>query len=1475
MARRNVGGVEVDVLANTAKFESQVKEATDAASENDVEIGVVADEAELEDAVQRIRRKARETDAAAGLGINLNNADIESTLADLREQIAAISFDATVGLELAASARAILAAEVEIAVAELRPEVLVGLAIDFIDVQDALFDLAILVEAAQANVHVGAQLDVIDVEEAIAGVELLALEAHNPQIPIGAEVDNTDVEEAIAGVGAQVALANAAPGGPSIGIGAHVNNASIVAAVNQAGATAAAAAAGTPGGGGGAGGGGGPFGQAGQAAGNSFWSGFGSLGRTEVLAGLIAAFGGPLITGATGIASSAFAIIGSAVTAISAGAIALIPLGFTLGTSFGAAAIGFHDVGGALKAVWDQDPEALAKAMEKLSPSAAAFVQAIADSDVIDTIKGIQEQVQENLFKNLDDQVAGLATKTVPEIGDALGLAASDVNQFFTEVSQVIQGHDFRQMFADLQPANTAIFGGISTTLDTLLDVVSRATPLANELAGSFEGIANHVNDIVNSQDFLDFLETGRASLEAWGHLLSPLLGSLVQLFEIGAQPANTFLTSLGDATKEFQNFTESAKGKNQISEFFTKGFAVLKGFAPILRGLGKGIANLFDDQSIKTFLTAAKGLGKALPTIFGALDIAGAFFAPIIDAIGDLFQAFEPLLPLLERLAPLIGEIFAGQIRIWAAAIKALMPVLKFLVESMIGLATAVDFVVDHFVGFVQLISGFVAQGLDFIIEKVGQFADFLLANIGPALSTVLPAVIGIAEGALRLFGAAWDGIRSAAEAVWNWFTGTLIPFLQTGFDAAISAAKTVIGGLATAWDAIKSAAGAVWDWLSGTLFPRLGPDGLLGSVMDAAAAVLSVFSDAWDTIKSAAGAVWDWLSGTLFPRLGPDGLLGTAMDAAATVLGLFADAWDAIKSAAAAVWDWLSGTLFPRLGAGGLLETTLSVAAGFISAIADGWSAIKTAAGAVWDWLTQVLFPGFGENGLFGTAMSAADTAIGWVETAFNTLKTTAETVWTFIVDAGHTALDGLISVVNGIIDGFNLVISGLNLIPGVDIPKIPKISVTADAEVNVASVTVTPGSQTAVANAVAQDVADPPPSVDLPVHIKLAQLAGEVEGLPLIGSGLATRIAGAAADAIPDTAQVLSDVMDDQLAVPVGEHGAMTTAETFAENFAPFLRRATFTKAAPAVNTAFAKSVKNSDFDESSKRVVNAIGTGIEDQADDIRTSIGALILTAAAALATAVVAFRQAGFEMMAGLNQGITLGEVAVTLNLVGFGARAVRALGPVQTVFVPSGIALMAGLAAGVTAGTFLLSAALLRAVGAVSGAAGAFAGAGRQLSASLLNGISSGMQNVTSFMHLVPVLLVLALGNLSNTFYSQGQQLAAGLIAGFNARIAAGGLNTPSTTRTNAGSIPRAAAGMVVGGPTLALIGEGRGREAVIPLDAPLGQVSPAVRPMAAQLRGQGGLTVNQTIVTQTEDTVSVAAQVVNRMSAEFAGLS
>jgi hypothetical protein len=88
--------------------------------------------------------------------------------------------------------------------------------------------------------------------------------------------------------------------------------------------------------------------------------------------------------------------------------------------------------------------------------------------------------------------------------------------------------------------------------------------------------------------------------------------------------------------------------------------------------------------------------------------------------------------------------------------------------------------------------------------------------------------------------------------------------------------------------------------------------------------------------------------------------------------------------------------------------------------------------------------------------------------------------------------------------------------------------------------------------------------------------------------------------------------------------------------------------------------------------------------------------------------------------------------------------------------------------------------------------------------------------------------------------------------------------------------NIPTLATGGIVDRATVAMVGEGRGREAVVPLDIPLAQVDPAVRALAAFAQGKGqnfngGRQVDArgwTIVTPSTDSRAVAREAMNMLA-------
>src|SRR5699024_9569635 len=79
------------------------------------------------------------------------------------------------------------------------------------------------------------------------------------------------------------------------------------------------------------------------------------------------------------------------------------------------------------------------------------------------------------------------------------------------------------------------------------------------------------------------------------------------------------------------------------------------------------------------------------------------------------------------------------------------------------------------------------------------------------------------------KIVDAAWQGIKDAASAVWNFLKkyvfGPIVAYYKTLWKAAVKAKDLMVA----AWDSIKSAFSAVWNWIKTKVFARF-TDGVKG---------------------------------------------------------------------------------------------------------------------------------------------------------------------------------------------------------------------------------------------------------------------------------------------------------------------------------------------------------------------------------------------------------------------------------------------------------------------------------------------------------------------------------------------------------------------------------------------------------------------------------------------------------------------
>ena len=149
------------------------------------------------------------------------------------------------------------------------------------------------------------------------------------------------------------------------------------------------------------------------------------------------------------------------------------------------------------------------------------------------------------------------------------------------------------------------------------------------------------------------------------------------------------------------------------------------------------------------------------------------------------------------------------------------------------------------------------------------------------------------------NIFEPAWNGIRSAVQAVADWFSGTLVPIFQGVWDAVSAALSWLWHNIfEPVWNGIRGAVEAVAGWFSGTLVPML--QNAWGAVSGGISWMHDRFSDIWNAIRNnIVQPVVNWFTDTVIDRF--VAVKDRVVDAFNVMKDGIGRAWDAIKELAA----------------------------------------------------------------------------------------------------------------------------------------------------------------------------------------------------------------------------------------------------------------------------------------------------------------------------------------------------------------------------------------------------------------------------------------------------------------------------------------------------------------------------------------------------------------------------------------------
>lgn len=573
------------------------------------------------------------------------------------------------------------------------------------------------------------------------------------------------------------------------------------------------------------------------------------LGRITGGAAGIGAIAGAFSTLAAGIGAAVVPVLqlGTAL-APAVGILAALPAAAGMAAAaLAPLVIAFQGMGDALGAALSGDAEALAEALEDLTPAAQGVVLAV--RDMAPALGEIRDIVQDNFFAPLVEPVSQLGERLLPVLSDglggvsvALGISAARLVAFIGEAENL---EGLRLLF---ESTGRAVYS-MSDTLPGLLTgfrelgivglpFMEQAAEALNEGAIRFGEWATAAAE---SGRATTWIKSAVLTFKEFGSIAGNVGGIIGSIFQ-GAGGAG-LLKTIEQITGAFDDFLKSAEGTKALEGIFTGLGDVAGALQPVMGALLQGIGALAPAvgriaEAFGPVLTRAiEGLVPALlelePGITSVVDALGKGIEALVDsgalemmgtALSEIMTAVSPLLPVLGELA----GVLAGAL---AEAAIALAPGLALIAESLAeSLAPVLPDLADAFTELVEAIEPLIPPLIEALLPVLEILPELLLLIAGQMSfwARVIEDATPVIE--LLIEGLGW--LVDIIVRVINW-----VLRLATGLYGLTTDAEQTAKDIVRAWNNLK--------------------DTVISATVNLAKRVSTVFQDMKLRLKSAASDI------------------------------------------------------------------------------------------------------------------------------------------------------------------------------------------------------------------------------------------------------------------------------------------------------------------------------------------------------------------------------------------------------------------------------------------------------------------------------------------------------------------------------------------------------------------------------------------------------------------------------------------
>lgn len=588
---------------------------------------------------------------------------------------------------------------------------------------------------------------------------------------------------------------------------------------------------------------------------------------------------------------------------------------------------------------------------------------------------------------NIEDAKAALS---------ALGNSQATVAKIMDSALASVKGTSFGLGDA-ANVAATAVAAGIKpgNDLTRTLKLTANTAALAKTGLGEMGSILNKVwaNGRVSTEELNQLADRGIPIFTKLAEHYGVTGAALRKMVENGQVDAATFESVLegtvGPAADALGKTTRGSLANVQAAlsrlgagfltdtfPLFAQGF---QGMITWLDGLTPAVAaagTAFGSWVTGTMLPAVKSLGdwistKLWPALKGLWDLLSGAFGTALKTVADAFA----------RAGVSAKDLGAG---IGDKIVSALTTAGPILAGIVTGLGSFVGWIVDSRepLGAIASAVGAVVVAMQAYstvmnIVKAVQIAVNIVMAANP-IGLIVLAVVGLVaafvylwntnEGFRNFFINAWNAIKTAAEAVGTWFTGTLVPWFQAVW-AGIQAGLAAIGAFfTTVWTGITTAVNVAVAFIQAAIAAFLAPlqavwaafwgvfGGLITAVWGAIVAAVQfaitlvqvIVYQVFTAIQTTVTTVWDAIS--LVISTVWNAIVAAVTWAVTSVQTTISTVWDAISTATSVVWGVISGAVSAAW-------TTVT------GAVSGAVESIKTWISDAWDRVKQVTTDAWGK--------------------------------------------------------------------------------------------------------------------------------------------------------------------------------------------------------------------------------------------------------------------------------------------------------------------------------------------------------------------------------------------------------------------------------------------------------------------------------------------------------------------------------